>query len=627
MGARLDNIDTPADLKRLPLADLPPLAEDIRQLILTTVSKTGGHLAANLGVVELTLALLRVFDPPRDKIIWDVGHQTYAYKILTGRRQQFDTLRQYGGLSGFLRREESVFDAFGAGHSGTALSAALGFAVARDRLGGTEHVIAVVGDGSLGCGLSFEALNNVAVNTRRFIVVLNDNKMSIAANVGSFSKYLIRLLTNPRYNRWKRSVEDAVRRRVKGLNWLRRLYLRTAEAIKSLFLRNVIFEELGLRYIGPVDGHDLPTLLSVLEIARDSQEPIIIHVNTQKGRGYAFAEEAPDVWHGTGAFDVESGASKAASGLPTYSEVAGRTIERLAQTDRRIVAITAAMADGTGLRDFGRRFPERFFDVGIAEEHAVVFAAGLAAQGLRPIFAVYSTFAQRAIDCIIHDVALQKLPVIICLDRAGIVGDDGPTHHGIFDIALARSIPNLILAQPKDEAELAALLQSAVTWSLPTIIRYPRGRGPGQPVPVGLADVPLGCAEVIREGQGVHVWALGDMVPLALRTATLLDRQGIAAGVVNARFVRPLDTALLLSQAPQTRLFLTLENGIANGGFGSAVEEALSAAGYGGRVLRCGWPDQFVPHGASDILLAQCRLTPEALAEDVLRSLNGVARH
>lgn len=620
----LDRIEGPADLRALDAAQLRQLADEIRALIIDTVSRTGGHLAANLGVVELTLALLRVFDPTRDRIVWDVSHQTYAYKILTGRRDRFGTLRQHGGISGFLRRDESPCDAFGAGHSGTAVSAALGMAIARDRQGGDEQVVAVVGDGSMGCGIVFEALNNATL-ARRLIVVLNDNEMSISANVGGLSKYLGRLLVSPRYNRWKQSFESVMGRSLGGVGWLKRLYLKTEETLKSMFLRSVLFEELGLRYVGPIDGHDIDTLVSALTIARDCNQPILLHVSTQKGRGYPYAEEEPERWHGTPAFDVATGRAAATPAAgPVYSQVFGSTLERLAAADPRLVAITAAMPAGTGLAGFAARFPERFFDVGIAEEHAVIFAAGLATRGLRPVFAVYSTFAQRAVDCVIHDVALQNLPVILCLDRAGIVGDDGPTHHGIFDLPLLRAVPNLVLMQPKDEAELAGMLASAVCWERPVVIRYPRGRGPGTPVPDQPVWLEPGRAEVIRPGLEVQIWALGDMIPIALQAATRLAEQGLSAGVVNARFIRPLDTVLLDEQARSTRVWATLENGVAAGGFGSAVAEHLAQSGVAGPVLRFGWPDAFIPHGDPHILFEQYGLTPDAIARSILEAARRV---
>ena len=607
MQTILDQLRGPADLRALSLDDLDRLAVEVRRRIIDTVSRTGGHLAANLGVVDMTIALLRVFDPPADKIVWDTSHQTYAWKLLTDRRDRFQTLRQYGGLSGFLNRDESPYDAFGAGHAGTALSAALGMAVARDRLNAGEHVIAVLGDASAGCGLSLEALNNVAGTTRRLIVVLNDNEMSIAGNVGSISHYLGGLLSNPRYNRWKRSVESLAERLHMG--GLRRFYYRIEEAIKSLFLRSVLFEEFGLRYIGPVDGHNFPKLIDALTIARDSDRPIIVHMSTRKGKGYGFAEAHPEKWHGTTCFDVPTGEVVTTAASPSYSRVFGDVLKRLGEADPRICAITAGMCAGTGLDTFARAFPDRFFDVGISEEHAAVFAAGLAARGLRPVYAVYSTFAQRAVDCIIHDICLQRLPVLVCLDRAGIVGDDGPTHHGIFDLPLLRSTPNLTIMQPGDEAELASMVVTAFASNAPCVIRYPRGAGPGAHVPAKPEPIPIGTAAVARPGTRAAIWALGDMLPAALNAAEHLAGEGVDAAVVNPRFVRPLDTALLDTQAARVAGFVTVENGAVTGGFGSAVAEHLCRCGYRGRITTMGWPDAFIPHGSPDQLLHRYGLT------------------
>jgi len=620
MSNILETINGPDDLKKIRLEELPQLAEEIRALIINTVSTTGGHLSANLGTVELTIALLRVFDPLCDKLIWDVSHQTYAYKILTGRRQVFHTLRQTDGISGFLLRSESKYDAFGAGHAGTALSASLGIAAARDRQAGNDHVVAIVGDGALGCGTSFEALNNLESTTKRLIVILNDNEMSISTNVGAISRYLGQLLAHPRYNRWKSSVERFARERLK-MSWLSKIYLRSEEAIKSLFLRSVLFEEFGLRYIGPIDGHNIPVLISSLEIAKNSDEPILVHVATQKGKGYAFAEAEPEIWHGIGAFEYKTGIPLKTGSLLKYSDVFGQTMEQLALTNDKIVAITAAMAVGTGLSNFARHFPDQFFDVGIAEEHAVIFAAGMATQSFIPVVAVYSTFAQRILDFVIHDVCLQQLPVIFCLDRAGIVGDDGPTHHGVFDIALFRSVPNLVMLQPKDEAELANMISSAMAWQKPVIIRYPRGGGPGKAVPADFSAITFGKAEVLIEGEAVQIWALGDMLPLAQRAAKKLQRSGFKTGIVNPRFIVPLDGELLRRQAEKAQCIVTIENGVRNGGFGSAVEEALMESGYKGACLRFGWPNQFVPHGSFDRLCERFGLTDEAVAAAVLKTL------
>ncbi len=626
MNKFLDNVNKPADLKGLTVSELAVLAEEVRSLIIDTVSRTGGHLAANLGVVELTIAMLRTFNPPADKILWDVGHQSYAYKILTDRKARFHTLRQMDGISGFMRRQESAYDVFGSGHSGTAVSAALGMAVARDRNGSDEHVIAVLGDGSAGCGISLEGFNNVADATRRLIVVLNDNEMSIAANVGSISNYLGRLLANPRYNRWKHSVESVA---VKlNMGWFRSIYYRVEEAIKSLFLRSVLFEEFGLRYIGPVNGHNIESLLDALAIARDSDRPILLHVSTQKGKGYLPAEKEPEKWHSTSGFEVSTG-KPVKNVAPDYSNVFGSVLEKIAETDDRIVAITAAMPTGTGLAGFARKFPDRFFDVGISEEHAVVFAAGLAAGGLIPFFAVYSTFAQRSVDCVIHDVCLQGLPVVLCLDRAGIVGDDGPTHHGVFDIALFRPVPGLIIMQPKDGPELANMIFTAVKAEKPVVIRYPRGICPAsETVSSAYREIDIGKAEIIRPtdpkaGQHgerhttVWIWALGDMLDLAGKTSDILVRRGMTVGVVNARFVQPLDEKLLAEQALTASVFITMENGVVRGGFGSGVEEFLSGSGFKGDIVKVGWPDEFIPHGATGELMKRFGLTAEAVADRI----------
>lgn len=621
MTTLLDKINSPADVKALSLDEMIQLAEEIRGFIIKTVSITGGHLAANLGTVELSIALLKVFDPPTDKLLWDVSHQTYAYKIMTGRREAFHTLRQTDGISGFLLKSESAYDAFGAGHAGTALSAAIGMAVARDRQQGPEHIVAIIGDGALGCGSSFEAMNNLASATRRLIVILNDNEMSISANVGSIARTLGELLAHPRYNRWKSSVERFAKDRLR-LTWLRQVYFRLEETIKGLFLSSGFFEKFGLRYIGPIDGHNLRTLIAALETSRRSDEPMLLHVSTQKGKGYPYAEEEPEAWHGIGAFECDTGQLLAKpNNALKYSEVFGQTLERLARTNDRIVAVTAAMTTGTGLSAFARAFPKRFFDVGISEEHAVIFAAGLAAAGYAPVLAIYSTFAQRIVDYVIHDVCLQQLPVVFCLDRAGLVGDDGPTHHGVFDIALFRTLPHLVMLQPRDEAELAHMLHTAITWQRPVMIRYPRGCGPGAALPATLQTLPLGQAEIMRPGRQVQLWALGDMLPLAQDIAERLHAAEVNAGIVNPRFIAPLDKALLQEQAAAAGVFVTLENAISTGGFGSTVAEILTELHFDGTLLRCGWPNRFMPQGAFDILRKRFGLTANTITEKILKAL------
>ncbi|MFZ4395872.1 MAG: 1-deoxy-D-xylulose-5-phosphate synthase [Kiritimatiellia bacterium] len=643
MSGILNTVDTPAVVGKLAVRELDQLAQELRERIIATVSRCGGHLAANLGAVELTIALLRVFDPASDKIIWDVGHQTYAWKLLTGRRERFDSLRQPGGISGFPRRDESPYDAFGGGHAGTALSAALGMAVARDRRGSSEYVVAVIGDAAMGNGISLEALNNIEGTTNRLIIVLNDNEMSISGNVGSLSRHLGQLLTNPKYNRWKGSAERMAQQL--RMSPLRGIYHRTEKAIKSLFLQNALFEEFGVRYTGPIDGHDHQAIADALNIAKGYDRPILLHVATQKGRGYQAAEESPERWHGVGRFDVAK--AELVESEPGYSKIFGDGLTRLADRDPQLVAITAAMSAGTGLDPFAARHPTRFFDVGICEEHAVVFAAGLAAEGMRPVVALYSSFMQRAVDCVLHDVCLQKLPVTFCLDRAGVVGADGPTHHGIFDIPMLRGLPGLVLMQPKDEPELARMLVTAVRHNGPAVIRYPRDRGPGVSVPDDSQPLAIGQAEVIEaatsenvcacdpalgpgragatvaraEPSAVIFWALGDMLPLACAAATKLRAAGVAAGVVNARFIKPLDTRLLAEQATPQTVFVTLENGVVAGGFGSAVQEALAEQGRTNLVVRCGWPDEVIGQGTTATLMAAHGLTPEAVAARVLERL------
>lgn len=616
MNEVLDRVDQASDLQALTMEELACLAGEVRELIIRTVSRTGGHLGANLGVVDLTIALLREFDPLEDRIVWDVSHQAYTHKILTGRKDRFGTLRQADGISGFLRRSESPSDCFGAGHAGTALSAALGMAAAMEMDGTNRKAVAVVGDAAAGCGVSLEALNNIPPTASRLVVILNDNEMSIDANVGAISRYLGRLLANPRYNRWKRFVEGAARRM--KMECLRTTYYRLEETIKSLFLRSVMFEELGLRYIGPIDGHNMTELRGAMTIARESDKPILVHVSTRKGKGYHFAEENPERWHGTPGFDIATGCSiSSGSSSPGYSAVFGEALVKIAERDPRVVAITAAMTQGTGLHGFSRQFPKRFHDVGIAESHAVVFAAGLATQGKVPVFVVYSTFLQRAVDHVIHDVCLQGLPVVLCLDRAGVVGDDGPTHHGVFDIALLRSVPGLVFMQPRDATMLRDMLWTAVQCDRPVVLRYPRGRCPDGPSSEDFTPLELGKADVLKVGQAVQIWALGDMLPIALDAARVLETRGVSAGVVDPRFICPFDTELLENQASGGTLFVTIENGIAAGGFGSSVREFLGAKGLANEVLCFGWPAEFVPHGSPAVLMERFGLTSEAIAGSI----------
>ncbi len=619
MGQRiLERVNVPADLKRLNLRDLRSLAADIRQELIEVVPQTGGHLASNLGVVELTIALHAVFDSPRDKIIWDVGHQAYVHKLLTGRKDRFHTIRQASGLSGFTKRSESPHDPFGAGHAGTSVSAALGIAEARDLQGEDYDVIAVIGDGAMTCGIPFEALNNVGHLNTRLIVVLNDNGMSIAPNVGGLSRYLNRLRSDPRYQQAKGSAERILQRLPFGRRILA-LLRRIKNSFKEFLIPTRIWDELGLAYFGPIDGHDVSDLIHTLRSARRMPGPVLVHVYTTKGKGFDPAEKDPTNFHGVS----PNGAGKAGGKAPSYSKVFGQAAIRLAEQDPRVVAITAAMPDGTGLVEFSRRFPDRFFDVGIAEEHAVIFAAGLATQGLRPIVAVYSTFLQRSYDAIVHDVALQKLPVIFALDRAGVVGDDGATHNGVFDLSYLRHIPNMVVMAPKDECELQRVLWTALEIDGPVAIRFPRGEGMGVPLDQGRVTLPLGVAEVLRKGDGgaLAILAIGSTVYPALQAAEQLAGEGIEAAVVNARFAKPLDKSVLYGLARNFRRIVTVEENALEGGFGSAVLEFYErkVLTEGRQFLRLGIPDRFVHHGPQEDVRAELGLSAEGLVQSIRR--------
>jgi 1-deoxy-D-xylulose-5-phosphate synthase len=616
----LETIQSPADLKRLNYAQMATLAEEIRDFLIQSLAKTGGHLGPNLGVVELTLALHTVFDTPRDKILFDVSHQCYIHKILTGRREQFGTIRQPGGLNGFMLRTESEHDAFGAGHAGTALSAALGMAVARDLEGGTEHVIAVAGDGAFTNGITFEALNNIAEHTKRLIVVLNDNEWSIDRNVGAIARYLHRIVTNERYKHLHDRATQLVERfgGKKALEVMRR----AEEAAKGLLWPSLLFEEFGLEYFGPIDGHNLPLLIETFKFLKAANKPVLLHVLTQKGRGYQPALDKTKKFHGLGPYDPETGDTKP-NGTPTYSEVFAKTLADLADKNEKIVAITAAMPNGTGLDLFRPRHPKRYFDVGIAEGHAVVFAAGMAARGCRPVCAIYSTFLQRGIDPVIHDVCLQNLPVLFCLDRAGLSGDDGPTHHGLFDIAYLRAIPGIILMAPRNENELADMMKTAFEQPGPCAIRYPRGVVTGiarKPEPETLA---IGKAEIVQDGSDVAILGLGTVFPMAQELAAMLEGEGYSAAVINPRFIKPLDRAMLARYAGRASVFVTFEDHVRMGGFGSAVLEALEEMVDRGEipatptVVRIGWPDQFIEHGKVDGLRAKYGLSAAAAFEQV----------
>jgi 1-deoxy-D-xylulose-5-phosphate synthase len=611
MDRILDSIDSPADVKSLSIPQLQELAGEIRDELITVLAKTGGHLGPNLGVVELTIALHYVFNTPVDHFLFDVSHQAYVHKLLTGRRDRFHSIRTPGGLNGFMLRTESEHDCYGAGHAGTALSAALGMAVARDKSGGKEHVVAVAGDAAFTCGITYEALNNIANHTRRLIVVLNDNEWSIDKNVGAIASYLNTIVTHPKYD----FLHDRARHFVEKLGGkvALRMAQKAEEAAKSMLWPSVIFEELGLRYYGPIDGHDIPTLIKTFEFLKTQDRPVLLHVLTQKGKGFAPALEKQKKFHGLGPYDPETGETKPL-GRRTYSEVFADTLIKLADMNDKVVAITAAMPNGTGLDRFQPKHPDRYFDVGIAEEHAVVFAAGLAAKGYKPFCAIYSTFLQRAFDPVVHDVCLQNLPVVFCMDRGSLSGDDGPTHHGLFDISYLRGIPNIAHMVPKDEDEFADMLFTAMKYTGPVAIRYPRGVGPGAQVKDKPKALPMGKSELLshNENAQVAIFALGALVPMGQEIAKRLEEEEIPAALINARFTKPLDVEMLEFYARHVHVILTLEDHVLKGGFGSAVLECLSDLGISTSVVRIGWPDQFIEHGNAEALRAKYGISVEA---------------
>ncbi len=618
----LSQIDSPAQLKQFSLAQLQQLAQEIRDYIICTVAQTGGHLAPNLGVVELTIALHFVFDAPLDRIIWDVGHQAYAHKLLTGRRTQFQSLRQFGGISGFPKRSESKYDAYGTGHSSTSISAALGMTVAQSLKGSEHRAVAVIGDGSMTGGLAFEALNHAGDLDKNLIVVLNDNEMSISPNVGALSSFLSRKLSNKTLMSLRREVEAVLKSIPSVGQNIVQLLKRSEDSLMSFFTPGMLFQALKFHYIGPIKGHRIDRLVETFETARHLEGPVLIHVMTQKGRGYHPAECDPTSFHGVGSFDIETGKSCSLSNgtpcPPSYTEVFGRTIVELAEANPKIIGITAAMPQGTGLEAFAKRFPDRFFDVGIAEQHAVTFAAGLAAEGLRPVVAVYSTFLQRAYDQIIHDVCLQDLPVVFAIDRGGLVGEDGPTHHGAFDLSFLRVIPNMVLMAPKDENELRHMLKTATEHTGPIAIRYPRGNGIGMPLDAPMESIPIGKGEILREGSDVLLIAIGQTVQTALEAAARLEQQSIQATVLNARFVKPLDQDLILKWAHHTGRVVTVEENALQGGFGSAVLEMFQENGFQPRsFIRLGLQDAFIPHGAQSILRNRCGIDAEGIERAV----------
>ena len=615
----LRGISSPADVKALPADAMPQLAAEIRGELIRVLSTTGGHLGPNLGVVELTIALHRVFETPKDKLIFDVSHQGYVHKLLTGRHERLSSIRQYEGLNGFLLRTESEHDAYGAGHAGTALSAGLGMAAARDMLGGDEHVVCVAGDGAFTCGVSFEALNNVASTTKRLIIVLNDNEWSIAKNVGAVAEYLNRLVTNPAY-------ADLHDKAAKFVEWIagksaRKLAHKAEVGLKNLLAPSVIFEDLGIRYYGPIDGHDTALLTETFEFLKTQNDPVILHILTQKGKGYAPALERPDKFHGLGKFHLDTGETTA-SPTPTYSEIFGTALANFADHNNKIAAITAAMPTGTGLVGFAKRHPDRFFDVGIAEEHAAIFAGGLAVRGMKPFLAIYSTFMQRSYDMIIHDLALQNLNVALCMDRAGLSGDDGPTHHGLFDIGFLRPVPGLVHMQPKDEDEFVDMLWTMVNYHEgPIAIRYPRGAGTGAVPKKKPQILEIGKSEVLRHGSRAAIIALGNMCEPALEAAAALEKMGISTAIINARWIKPLDTAMIEFFARGCEVVCTMEDHVLHNGFGCAVIEHLSEQKITTPVVRVGWPDQFVEHGSVPVLRAKHGITPAAAVEKILSVL------
>jgi 1-deoxy-D-xylulose-5-phosphate synthase len=617
----LPRINSPQDLQPLKVEQLQQLAAEIREYVVSVVSKVGGHLGPSLGVVELTLALHKTFDSPKDKIIWDVGHQAYPHKILTGRRDRFPTLRQYGGITGFVNPAESPHDAFGVAHASTSIAAALGMAAARDLKGERHHVVTVTGDGAMTGGLAYEALNNAGHSGRDLLVILNDNEMSISPNVGAISHYLTSITANPFYNRIKEEVKGILDRLPLG-EPVGELAKRVEHNLKNILVPGALFQALGFHYYGPIDGHNLPELLAVLGRLKNAKGPVLLHVLTRKGKGYAPAEGDACYYHGVAPFDATTGKTNGSGGkgLPSYNEVFAESLSEISVRDSRVVAISAAMADGTGLVGYRQRFPGRFFDVGIAEAHAVCFAAGLATQGIRPVAAIYSTFLQRAYDQIVHDVGIQNLPVVFCLDRAGLVGPDGPTHHGVFDLSYLRAVPNFIVTAPKDGDEMKDLLTTALEQSEhPFAIRYPKTScvrwTTGRPGTV----LPIGSWEELRTGRGICLLAVGTMVEACGRAVDLLREQGVQAGLVNCRFVKPLDREMLRRLRAEHDLLVTVEENVLAGGFGAAVHEALAEMGRGARGLaHCAVPDRFIAHGSRAELLEEVGLTPSRIAARVL---------
>lgn len=621
MSNLLDKIDSPADLKRLAADMLPELAAEIRELIIETVSNTGGHLASSLGAVELAIALHYVYDTPQDKLIWDVGHQAYPHKILTGRRKEFRTLRQLGGISGFPNPSESPYDAFGVGHSSTSISAALGMASARDLSGKHYKVVSVIGDGSLTAGLAFEGLNQAGHIKKDLIVVLNDNEMSISRNVGALSTFLSRKITGRFATKLKVEVESFIKSIPRIGDKLMGIARKAEDSLITLLTPGMLFEGLGFHYIGPVDGHDIASLITTFNDLSDVKGPVLLHVLTKKGKGYAPAESDPSEFHGVGPFNVATGKPKKKAN-ESFTGAFSSALVEIADIDRRVVAITAAMPEGTGLIKFSQRHPERFFDVGIAEQHALTFAAGLAKEGYVPVTAIYSTFLQRAYDEVFHDVCLQNLPVVIALDRSGIVGQDGATHHGLFDISYLRHMPNMIVASPKDEDELRHILYSAINYNSPVSIRYPRGAVIGVESTSVLRHIPPGKAEVVQEGTDVTVLALGTIFHEARVAVESIEKTGVSAGLINCRFAKPLDAAAILKAAANSAVIVTVEENALQGGFGSAVLELFEEHNVRCRVKRIGVPDEFIGHGTQEELRSALGLDSAGIERSIRFFIN-----
>jgi len=621
MSEYLSRIKSPADVKKLGMVELERLAEEIRERLILSVAKTGGHIGPNLGVVELTIAMHYVFDTPQDSFVFDVSHQSYVHKLLTGREEKFETIRQPGGLNGFMLRTESEHDSFGAGHAGTALSAALGMAVGRDMSGGKEHVVCLAGDAAFTNGISFEALNNIAASTKRLILVLNDNEWSIDKNVGAIAEYFHKIATNPTYV----NLHDRAAGLLEKFGGRAAVHIakKAEEAAKGIVGRGMIFEEFGLNYYGPVDGHNLPMLIETFKFLKTQNKPVVLHALTQKGKGFQPAIEKQKKFHGLGPYDPETGETKPAA-QKTYSEVFAESLTKLADMNDKVVAITAAMPNGTALDLFRPHHPNRYFDVGIAEEHAVLFAAGMATKGYRPFCAIYSTFLQRAFDQIVHDVALQNLPVVFCMDRGGLSGDDGPTHHGLFDISYLRGVPNIVHMDPKDEDELQDMMYTAMLHDGPSAIRYPRGTGPGVAVKAMPVALEIGKAEVVKDGREIAIFGLGNMLAEAERLAKMLEAEGHSAAVINPRFAKPVDAGCVSLYGKRCELMITMEDHVLAGGFGSAVLECLNAQGIDVPVVRVGWPDEFIEHGKPEALREKHGLTAEVALERVRALLVGV---